>query len=55
MVDLRLGDCLELMKDIPDGSVDLVLIAQNRPTTRLFLFLALIRWTAFFLIPNLHG
>ena len=25
MVDLRLGDCLELMKYIPDGSVDLVL------------------------------
>ena len=25
MVDLRLGDCLELMKDIPDGAVDLVL------------------------------
>lgn len=25
MVDLRLGDCLELMKDIPDGYVDLVL------------------------------
>ena len=25
MVDLRHGDCLELMKDIPDGSVDLVL------------------------------
>ena len=25
MVDLRLGDCLELMKDIPDGSVDFVL------------------------------
>lgn len=25
MIDLRLGDCLELMKDIPDGSVDLVL------------------------------
>ena len=25
MVDLRLGDCIELMKDIPDGSVDLVL------------------------------
>ena len=25
MVDLRLGDCVELMKDIPDGSVDLVL------------------------------
>ena len=25
MVDLRRGDCLELMKDIPDGSVDLVL------------------------------
>ena len=25
MVDLRLGDCLELMKNIPDGSVDLAL------------------------------
>ena len=25
MVDIRLGDCLELMKDMPDGSVDLVL------------------------------
>lgn len=24
-VDLRRGDCLELMKDIPDGSVDLIL------------------------------
>ena len=24
-VDLRLGDCLEIMKDIPDGSVDMVL------------------------------
>ena len=24
-IDLRQGDCLELMKDIPDGSVDLVL------------------------------
>lgn len=25
MIDLRCGDCLALMKDIPDGSVDLVL------------------------------
>lgn len=25
MVDLRCGDCLELMKDIPDGSVDMIL------------------------------
>lgn len=24
-IDLRCGDCLELMKDIPDGSVDMVL------------------------------
>jgi DNA modification methylase len=24
-IDLHKGDCLELMKDIPDGSVDLVL------------------------------
>ena len=25
MIDLRLGDCLELMKDIPDESIDLIL------------------------------
>ena len=25
MIDLRKGDCLELMKDIPDGSIDMVL------------------------------
>lgn len=25
MIDLRNGDCLELLKDIPDGSVDLIL------------------------------
>lgn len=24
MIDLRKGDCLELMKDIPDGSIDLI-------------------------------
>ena len=26
MIDLRLGDCLEVMKDIPDKSIDLVVI-----------------------------
>lgn len=26
MIDLKQGDCLELMKDIPDKSVDLVVI-----------------------------
>lgn len=25
MIDLRKGDCLKLMKDIPDGSIDLIL------------------------------
>lgn len=25
MIDLRQGDCLELMKDIPNGSVDMIL------------------------------
>lgn len=25
MIDLRLGDCLEIMKTIPDKSIDLVL------------------------------
>ena len=26
MIDLRLGDCLEILKDIPDKSIDLVII-----------------------------
>ena len=25
MIDLKQGDCLELMKDIPDKSVDMIL------------------------------
>lgn len=25
MIDIRRGDCLELMKDIPDKSIDMVL------------------------------
>ena len=33
MVDLMHGDCLELMKDIPDGSVDLVLTDPPQGTT----------------------
>ena len=24
MIDLRNGDCLEIMKDIPDNSIDLI-------------------------------
>lgn len=33
MIDLRLGDCLELMKNIPDVSVDLVLTDPPYGTT----------------------
>lgn len=33
-IDLRLGDCLELMKDIPDGSVDIILCDLPYGTTR---------------------
>ena len=33
MIDLKHGDCLELMKDIPDGSVDMVLTDQPYGTT----------------------
>jgi DNA modification methylase len=33
MIDLRNGDCLELMKDIPDGSVDMVLTDPPYGTT----------------------
>ena len=33
MIDLRQGDCLELMKDIPDGSIDLILCDLPYGTT----------------------
>ena len=33
MIDLKQGDCLELMKDIPDGSVDLILCDLPYGTT----------------------
>lgn len=33
VIDLKHGDCLELMKDIPDGSVDLVLTDPPYGTT----------------------
>ena len=33
MLNLMQGDCLELMKDIPDGSVDLVLTDPPYGTT----------------------
>ena len=32
-IDLRQGDCLELMKDIPDGSVDMILADLPYGTT----------------------
>lgn len=34
MIDLRQGDCLELLKDIPDGSVDLILTDPPYGTTK---------------------
>lgn len=34
MIDLRQGDCLELLKDIPDGSVDLILTDLPYGTTQ---------------------
>lgn len=33
-VDLHLGDCLELMKDIPDGSIDMILCDLPYGTTQ---------------------
>jgi site-specific DNA-methyltransferase (adenine-specific) len=33
MIDLRIGDCLEVMADIPDGSVDMVLADPPYGTT----------------------
>lgn len=32
-IDLRLGDCLELMKDIPDGSIDAIITDPPYGTT----------------------
>lgn len=34
MIDLKCGDCLELMKDIPSGSVDMILCDLPYGTTR---------------------
>ena len=34
MIDLRQGDCLELLKDIPDGSIDLILTDPPYGTTK---------------------
>lgn len=34
MIDLRQGDCLEIMKDIPDKSIDLILCDLPYGTTR---------------------
>ena len=34
MIDIRQGDCLELMKGIPDKSVDMVLCDLPYGTTR---------------------
>ena len=34
MIDLRHGDCLEIMKDIPDGSIDMILCDLPYGTTK---------------------
>lgn len=34
MIDLKQGDCLELMKDIPDGSIDMILCDLPYGTTK---------------------
>ena len=33
-IDIRLGDCLELMKDIPDHSIDMILCDMPFGTTK---------------------
>lgn len=33
MVELKKGDCLELMKNIPDGSIDMILCNLPYGTT----------------------
>lgn len=35
MIDIKCGDCLELMKEIPDKSIDLILCDLPYGTTRL--------------------
>lgn len=34
MIDLRMGDCLEIMRDLPDGSVDMILCDLPYGTTQ---------------------
>lgn len=34
MIDIKCGDCLELMKDIPDKSVDMILTDLPYGTTK---------------------
>ena len=34
MIEIKQGDCLELMKDIPDGSIDMILCDLPYGTTR---------------------
>ena len=34
MVTIRQGDCIELMQDIPNASVDFILRSAIRPTTQ---------------------
>lgn len=34
MIDLKCGDCLELMKDIPDKSIDMILCDLPYGTTK---------------------
>ena len=34
MIDLKCGDCLELMKDIPDASIDMILCDLPYGTTK---------------------
>ena len=33
MIEIKQGDCLELMKEIPDGSIDLIVTDPPYPTT----------------------
>ena len=33
-IDLRQGDCLELMKDIPDSSIDLTFCSKKSLTSK---------------------
>ena len=53
MIDLRLWDCLEVMKDIPDKSVDMILCDLPLPWFSLSILIMIISYLIYSLIQSI--